>query len=754
VEACLKETGAANYTYGEIMHNRSVVEDFKTRGAIPVTAIEDVPDGATLVIRSHGVTPDVYNACNARGITIKDATCPFVKRIHNIVADAHKRGMQVIIIGKHDHPEVIGINGWCDDSAIILADETECDTLPEMENVCMVIQTTMPLEKFNAIAERVRLKSRNIEIFNTICNTTTIRQSEAAELASRCDCVIVIGGHNSSNTQKLVEICTKLCKYTVNIENPSELSLEKMHFNAIIGVVAGASTPDWMIREVVTIMSELENAGNGIPQDATTEVAAASTEPIDAQAVADAVEEPTAVAAEPATEPQEENDDNFEAAFEKTMRQIRSGQIIKGTVVLVSENEVCVNIGYKSDGLIPRSEFSSIDVDPTTEVKPGDEIEVEVIKVNDGEGNVLLSRKSLESKKQWEALINSYEEDPNKVFDGIGKEAVKGGLIASISGVRTFIPASHLYTKYVENIDEFIGKPLKLKIIDIEKAKKRIVASQKEVLLAEAESKKKEILAGLKENDKIHCVVRRLTDFGAFVDIGGVDGLIHVTNMAWGRVKHPSDVLKIGQEIDAVILSVDVEKERVSLGYKQLQPKPWMLAADKYPVGSVVEGKVVRIVPFGAFVSLEPSIDGLVHISQVSTSRIAKVEDVLKVGDMVRAKVLEVNPKAKRISLSIKEVLLDENPELAEQLEKERAERIAKRTAERERINAERAATNEKHQAVRSEHPARSERRSERPSRSNDEGAGFDLPPVKQTTVSLADFFPKFDDLDDTSEDE
>ncbi len=430
-------------------------------------------------------------------------------------------------------------------------------------------------------------------------------------------------------------------------------------------------------------------------------------------------------------------DSNIMEAYEKTMVRIRNGQVLQGSIVQISDDEVCVNIGYKSDGFIPKRELSSDpDFDPKAELNVGDPITVEVIKVNDGEGNVLLSRKSIESRKAWDEFLEAANTD--KVYDAIGKEVVKSGVIATINGVRAFIPASQLALKYVETekMEEFVGQEFKLKIIDIDKTKKRIVASRKAVLLMEAEAAKKEKWNALVAGTRIKGVVRRLTDFGAFVDIGGIDGLVHVTDMGWGRVKSPADILKIGEEVEVLILAVDPEKERVSLGYKQLQPKPWTKAAEKYPVGSVVEGRVVRIVPFGAFVSLEPTIDGLVHISQVATKRIAKVEDELKVGDIIKAKVLEVVPEAKRISLSRKEVLLEE-------LQEQGALAVDEVIEEQPQSKPDRAERSERpERAPREQREPREHR--DRPPREPREPK-VDLPPIQKTTVSLADFFPKLD---------
>ena len=349
---------------------------------------------------------------------------------------------------------------------------------------------------------------------------------------------------------------------------------------------------------------------------------------------------------------QEDAQNSFMAEVDATLVRIRPGQTVTGTVVQVTDDEVYVNIGLKADGIIKRTELTQQDA------KVGDELEVEVVKVNDGEGNVVLSQRNIVNRKAWDALMTKYE--AGEYVDGVGKEAVKGGLIADVEGVRAFVPASQLSQRYVEKIADFVGKDLKLKIIEVDKQKKRIVASRKAVMAEEAAAKKKEAWENLQEGEIIHGIVRRLTDFGAFVDVGGVDGLVHITDLSWGRIKHPSEVVQPNQEIDVKVLGLDRERERIQLGYKQLQPRPWDTAVEKYPEGSIVEGKVVRITDFGAFVELEPGLDGLVHISQCALNRVAKVEDAVQVGQTVRVKVLSVDPEKKRISLSIRQVLEDE----------------------------------------------------------------------------------------------
>lgn len=735
-----QEAAAKNgsvYTLGELIHNTRAVNELKERGVFPISDLDELPEGGTLIIRSHGVPPAILDECEKRRIPFIDCTCPFVTKIHDIVKEHYAQGYGIVITGNPNHPETIGINGCCEKNAVFISKADDVYRLAESfgndAKLCLMSQTTFDIASFNEIADRFRSAFVNGVVFNTVCNTTEKRQKEAAELSSKCDVMIVLGDKHSSNTEKLVKICGERCEKVQRILNIAEIPIEFFKKNGIIvGVVAGASTPDSLIREVITRMSEMDKANVDTCTAENTETVAENT-----------ATEPVAPVEAAAVEPVvEEGETTFEEAFEKTLVRIRNGQILTGSVVQIVDGEVCVNIGYKSDGFIPRDEFSNDpDVDPATVVSVGDKIEVEVLKVNDGEGNVLLSRKNVESKKVWEQFSADAESE-GKIVEAVGKEVVKGGLIANINGIRAFIPASQVSTKYIEKLDEFIGQTMKVKIIEVDKQRKRVVASRKAVLVAEAEEAKRQRWAEMKVGEKVNGVVRRLTDFGAFVDIGGIDGLVHVTDAAWGRVKHVNEVLKVGQEIEVLILNVDVEKQRVSLGYKQLQPKPWTMAAEKYPVGSIVEGKVVRIVTFGAFVALEPTIDGLIHISQVGARRVAKVEDELNVGDIVRCKVLDVDPEQRRISLSRKEVILEENPEIAEEIAKEKQERDRERAERAERRAQEEQNRQQKNQQREERRRERAERSGEpRPERRRREDADYELPPVQTSTTSLANLF-------------
>ncbi len=602
-------------TLGELTHNPQVVALLNQKGAPAVHALEKI-DGRTVLIRSHGVTPQTLESLRGMGASIMDCTCPFVDKLHQIVSEYSTGGKPVVLVGQKDHPEVQGTAGWCHGPVYILRDDTELDGLPPMEEALAVVQTTFPPDKWERMIELLQKRIPGITVKDTICPETRRRQEEARELASRADAMIVVGGTSSANTRKLFETCRELCQRTILVERAADIppGFADIHSD-LIGITAGASTPDWSLKEVVTRMIDKEQKDQLLPAE-------------------------------------EETKNNFMADVEATLVKIKPGQTVTGTVVQITDDEICVNIGYKSDGLIKRTDLTADDIEL------GQEIEVEVVKVNDGEGNVVLSQRNIVNRKFWDALMVKYE--AGEYVEGVGKEAVKGGLIAEVDGIRTFVPASQLSQRYVEKISEFVGKPIKLKIIEVDKQKKRIVASRKAYLQEESATKKKDAWDKLNEGEVVTGIVRRLTDFGAFVDVGGVDGLIHVTDLSWGRIKHPSEVVAPNQEVQVKILSLDRERERIQLGYKQLQPKPWDVAEEKYAIGSVVEGKVVRTTTFGAFVELEPGLDGLVHISQCALTRVQKVEDAVSVGQTVRVKVLKVEPAEKRISLSIREVLEDE----------------------------------------------------------------------------------------------
>ena len=602
------------YSYGQLIHNKTVTDDLASKGLQIVENLDGLTEG-TLLIRSHGVGKALYDEAEAKGLKILDGTCPFVKKIHNIVHEKLAEGMGIIIVGDGTHPEVIGINGWCENAAVILEDEEAAKTkeIPEKEKYAVVVQTTFRQAKFDKILGILQDRGVNMEVHNTICSATEKRQTEAEELSKTVDKMIVIGGKNSSNTQKLVEICAKNCGNTVHIETICDLVLNNFGKDDKIGITAGASTPPAIIKEVVVTMSEaLENAVQNLG------------------------------GSEEAT---------FEQMLEESLVTLHTGDVVKGTVIQVVNEEVSVNLGFKSDGIIARGEFSSDPtVIPSKTVQPGDEIEVFVVRVNDGDGNVMLSRKRIEAQKGIEEIEAAYND--KAVVTGTVTNVVKGGLIAVVNGVNVFIPSSQVSNRFIEDLSVFNGQELEFNIIEVDRVKRRFIGGRKALVEQEIAAKRAALFETIQAGSRVNGTVSRLTDFGAFVDLGGVDGLIHITEMSWGRISNPKEVLKEGQEVEVFVLDVDKEKGKISLSLKDADKNPWKLAAEKYAVGSIVEGKVVRMVPFGAFVELEPGVDGLVHISQIANKHVVKPEDELKVGEIINVKVLEVNPEQKKISLS------------------------------------------------------------------------------------------------------
>lgn len=617
VDYAYSKEGRENiYTYGPIIHNKEVTGDLDKKGIHVTENLDEVKEGE-IIIRSHGVPPDVYEAIEKRGLKYTDCTCPFVKKIHNIVRDNYNKGKDIIIVGNKTHPEIIGINGWCKNTAIIInsIEEAESTVLNSDRKYALVVQTTFQTEVFENIIKCLKNKSENIEIFRTICSATGDRQREAVEIAKKADQMIVLGDKNSSNTRKLYEISKKYCKNVYLCERICDLELQNLKKNGTMGITAGASTPSVIIKEAVNAMSEIENK-------------------------------------------------SFEEMLNDSLVTLRTGQIVKGTVISVSDaGEVSVNLGYKSDGIIARSEFSDDEtVNPADVVKPGDEIEVFVVRVNDGDGNVQLSKKKVDADKNYVAIEEAFN---NKTtVKGKVTEQVKGGLIAMVNGARVFVPSSQISNRYVEDLSAFIGNEYEFEVLEFDKSKRRIVVGRKNLVQKEIDAKKAEVFASIKVGDRIQGKVSRIVEFGAFVDLGGVDGLIHISEMSWGRVKKVTDVLSVGDDVTVTVLDVNPEKGKISLSLKDLNADPWKDAATKYAVGNVVTGKVVRMVPFGAFVELEEGVDGLVHISQIAYKHVEKPEDELTIGQEISAKVTELDLDAKKISLSIKETL--ERPSKAE----------------------------------------------------------------------------------------
>ncbi|HWR60704.1 MAG TPA: 30S ribosomal protein S1, partial [Clostridia bacterium] len=477
------------------------------------------------------------------------------------------------------------------------------------------------------VVDAIQHKYKEAIIFNTICSATEKRQESAEQLSKTVDCMLVIGSRESSNTNKLYQICENNCDNTFHIEGAEDLPTDVLKKFKRIGITAGASTPDWVIKEVIGKMQEIndnmiENQENAVDKQ----------------------------------EGMVENQENMMEEYEKTMRNVYSGDTVKGTVIMVTEDEVMVNIGYKSDGIIKKEEYTwEPEANLKDLVKPGDELEVIVVSINDGEGNVVLSKRLFDAEKNWHKLEEAFNE--KTPLEGYVKEIVKGGALVEIFGIRTFMPASQFDIRYSEDLTGYLNTRIMVNVIEFDPEKRKVIVSRKLLLKKEQEIKERAVWESIEAGQRLTGEVKRLTDFGAFVDIGGVDGLIHISELSWSRVKHPSEVVKPGNKVEVVVLSVDKEKRKISLGLKQTMPEPWSTAGDKYKVGDVVEVKVLRFSNFGAFVELQPGIDGLIHISQISDKRISKPSDILSIGETVKAKITDIKMEEKKISLSIKELI-------------------------------------------------------------------------------------------------
>ena len=615
VDKVYEEAGKEQvYTYGPIIHNSEVVSDLEQRGIKVLHSreeLEKISEG-TVIIRSHGVAKDIYELIRQKGLHLVDATCPFVLKIHRIVEKASAEGKQILIIGSAEHPEVEGIRGWCSKDVHVISD---AEGLSEIDlgckPTCVVSQTTFNYNKFQDIVEIIKEKSYHIEVCNTICNATEERQLEAKSIAHDVDAMIVIGDRQSSNSQKLYEISKKECGNTFFVQTLKDLDLKLFESTGKVGITAGASTPEKIIKEVHASMTEK----------------------------------------------------SFEQLLEESLVTIRNGEVVEGTVIDVKPDEIILNIGYKADGILTRSEYSNdaANLDLTTIAKVGDTMETKVLKVNDGEGQVLLTYKRLAAEKGNKRLEEAYEN--KEVLKAPVAQVLDGGLSVIIDEARVFIPASLVSDSYERDLKKYDGQEIEFVISEFNPRKRRVIGDRKQLLVAAKKEKQKELFAKIEPGMKIDGVVKNVTDFGAFIDLGGADGLLHISEMSWGRVENPKKVFSIGDKV--TVLIKDIQGEKIALSLKFPEENPWLKAEEKYKVGNVVDGKVARMTDFGAFVELESGIDALLHVSQIAKEHIDKPSDVLSVGQEITAKVVDFKKDEKKISLSMK-ALLNDNAEDAE----------------------------------------------------------------------------------------
>ena len=616
----VRERDGPIYSLGPLIHNPQVVDKLAQKGISAIHNPGEIHTG-TVIIRSHGVEPGILSEVSARGLKLINATCPFVSRAQQIAKDLHTEGWQVIVVGDKDHPEVQGIVGWAEGQAIVVQNPTEAESLGYICRAGVLAQTTQPLLNFQQVVNILKQKTDQLKECNTICHATGERQQAALELARKVDVMVVVGGANSANTGKLANLCRSTGTPAHQIEIAAELRSEWFVNVDKAGLTAGASTPDWIIEEVKKRMEELSEM-NGIEE---------SMEQLDEVNSAE---------------------EGMQEAVE--VKALRNGEIVKGVVVQIGQDEVLVDVGSKSEGFISAKELSSFDINsPDEVVKVGDEIEVFVINAEDNEGRIKLSKTRADAESAWTKL--EYLLESGETIKGTVKEVVKGGLLVDV-GVRAFLPASLVDKGYVEDLTKYVGEIITAQVIEVNRGRRKVVLSRKAVLEEEYANRREELLGALQENQTVPGVIRRITNFGAFVDIGGIDGLLHISEMAWYRVNHPSEIVQVGDEVNVMVLKVDRTNDKISLGLKQVLSNPWENVDTKYPVGSVVEAKVVRLAPFGAFVQLEPGVEGLVHISHLANHHVEKPEDVVSEGEEVSVKVLSVDLQDKRIRLSIKEV--------------------------------------------------------------------------------------------------
>ena len=615
VDTAYKHADEKNvYTYGQIIHNEEVVGDLAKHGVkiLEDDELDQIKD-SKVIIRSHGAEKRVYDILEKNGNEIIDATCPFVKKIHNIVMDECGKGHTVIIIGDGKHPEVKGIMGWCMSEPVVIGTEEEAEKFVQSclngeykpsENISIVSQTTFNYRKFHNVVDIIRNKLYNVTAYKTICNATSVRQREAQEIASKVDAMIVIGGRNSSNTQKLYEISKEECKNTYFIETLVDLESKPFQSFGRVGITAGASTPNKLIKEVHGRMDEM----------------------------------------------------NFAELLEndESRGSIKTGEIVEGRVIDVKPDEIIVDISYKSDGVIPRNEYTNTpNADLTELVHVGDAITAKVVKTNDGEGSVLLSYKRVAAEKANEKLEAALES--GEILTGKVVQVVSGGLNVMYDETRVFIPASLVSDTYEKNLDKYLDQDVEFILTEYQPKKRRIIGNRKQIIVARKAEAAKELFDRIEVGMTVEGVVKNVTSFGAFIDLGGADGLLHISEMSWGRVEDPKSVLKVGDKVKAFIKNIDGEKIALSLKFDDTNP--WLNADEKYAPGTVVTGKVARMADFGAFIELEPGVDALLHVSQISYDHVNKPEDVYKVGDVVEAEVVECNAADKKISLSVKSLL-------------------------------------------------------------------------------------------------
>ena len=636
-------------TLGPIIHNAQLVGDLEQRGVKIIDSIDECPDGYMVVVRTHGVEKSVIDDIENKNIDYVDATCPFVKKIHRIVKKFDS-SVPVLVAGDVNHPEVIGIRSYCNGKSFVFKNDEELqkilqnDYIDKNEKIICVSQTTFSLEEWKKCEKIIKKVCTNCEIFDTICNATADRQNEAYEISKKSDAMIVIGGRHSSNTCKLRDVSSAHCRSFL-IETADELkSIDLSPYN-VIGVTAGASTPSVIIKEVLKSMSE------EIKEKEVETTSAVTEEVVETAETADKAVK------EPAVKASADGEASFEELLNESFKENENSKVVTGTVVSITPTEVYVDVpGRKQTGVVAFNDLSAEPIDKCEDVvSVGDEIDLVIMKTDDQDGVLKLSKKLVDAQKGWDDIVAAKEND--EILEGTVTQIIRGGVLVTTKGTRVFVPASLSGVPRNQELDSIKGQTVRFKINDINPARRRAVGSIKVVADAERKKKQDAVWATLEVGKKMTGTVKSLTSYGAFVDLGGIDGMIHISELSWSRIKHPSEVVKVGDTVEVTIKALDEETRKISLGFKNIEDSPWEIMKRDYPVGSVVDARIVSFATFGAFANILPTVDGLIHISQISWDRIQTPQDVLKIGDVVKAKIIDIDYDKKRVSLSIKELL-------------------------------------------------------------------------------------------------
>jgi small subunit ribosomal protein S1 len=615
------------FTYGPIIHNKQVVENLKSQGIDVINEISEAKEEDRIIIRSHGISKNEYDMLLDKKANIIDATCPYVKYIHDTVEKKCNEGYKIIIIGDPNHPEVKGINGWCSNNALIINGEQDIDNISNnLGKICVVAQTTYNQEKWYSFSCRLLKLAKEIVVFNTICNSTEMRQKETLELSKEVDVMIVVGGKESSNTRKLYEICKENCTKTIFIETADELNLDELKGANKVGITAGASTPEYAIEDLVNKIKTIEDMSESKQVEVTPETQKES----------------------------DEKNDIYE--YFKDFKEVHIGSVVEGKVILVTDKEVFIDIGYKSDGVLPFDEVSNLTVGLKAKYEVGDSVKVEVIKMNDGEGNVVLSRKSLEKHAFFDE-VKKYKENGTAIEVNV-KAVIKGGLSCTYGDIKAFLPMSLLGLDRDEDESKLVGKKITVNINEVKEKKDDIelVVSRKEIMRQEKSKKTEAFLEELESGQTYAGTVKAIIDVGAFVNIGAIDIFVPISEISWKRINKPQDVVSINEKVEIILTRVDKENKKITGSIKRLTKEPWEEFVENYKENDVVEVKIARYAEFGAFAEIIEGVDGLVHISNMSKYKVNRPQERVRIGQKVMAKIIKIDNGSRKVGLSMRDV--------------------------------------------------------------------------------------------------